>query len=114
MVEWTPIKGSATNLLVLAYPTHCPTLQTPPPFLWPDIRLSKLWLLGNYYKVPTSMDAVLIHSHVGYIHVDMMKQGLALAKKPHIVIATPGRLADHLANTDTVSLKRIRFLVRAL
>ncbi len=43
----------------------------------------------------------------------MMKQGLSLAKKPHIVIATPGRLADHLANTDTVSLKRIKFLVSA-
>ncbi|XP_064390499.1 probable ATP-dependent RNA helicase DDX49 [Halichondria panicea] len=56
-------------------------------------------------------------SHIGLKDVvvvggiDMMKQGLSLAKKPHIVIATPGRLADHLANTDTVSLKRIKFLV---
>ncbi len=43
---------------------------------------------------------------------DMMKQGLSLARKPHVVIATPGRLADHLAHTDTVSFKRVRFLVR--
>ena len=41
----------------------------------------------------------------------MMKQSLALARKPHVVIATPGRLADHLKSTDTVSLKKIRFLV---
>lgn len=43
--------------------------------------------------------------------LDMMKQALALAKKPHVVIATPGRLADHLKSTDTVHLKRIKFLV---
>lgn len=43
--------------------------------------------------------------------IDMMKQGLLLSRKPHIVIATPGRLADHLQNTDTVSFKRIKFLV---
>lgn len=43
---------------------------------------------------------------------DMMKQSLALARKPHVVIATPGRLADHIRSTDTVSLKKIKFLVR--
>lgn len=43
---------------------------------------------------------------------DMMKQSLSLARKPHVVIATPGRLADHLRSTDTVSLKKIKFLVR--
>ena len=32
-LNWGP-----TNLLVLAYPTHCPTPLTPPPFLWTDIE----------------------------------------------------------------------------
>ena len=41
----------------------------------------------------------------------MMKQAIALAEKPHVVIATPGRLADHLKSTDTFSLKHIQFLV---
>lgn len=43
--------------------------------------------------------------------VDMMKQAIALSHKPHVVIATPGRLADHLRSTDTLSLKKIKFLV---
>ena len=53
----------------------------------------------------------LLHSVSPCFGADMMKQGLALAKRPHIVIATPGRLADHLQNTDTVSFKKIKFLV---
>ncbi|KAK3097779.1 hypothetical protein FSP39_013126 [Pinctada imbricata] len=43
--------------------------------------------------------------------LDMMKQGLDLNVKPHIVISTPGRLADHLSSCDTFSLKKIKFLV---
>lgn len=41
----------------------------------------------------------------------MMVQGLELSKHPHIVVATPGRLADHLDSCDTFSLQRIKFLV---
>ena len=41
----------------------------------------------------------------------MMTQALTLGKKPHIVIATPGRLADHLANTKGFNLKKLKFLV---
>ena len=43
--------------------------------------------------------------------MDTMKQSLALSKQPHVVIATPGRLADLLRSTDTFSLSRIKFLV---
>ncbi|XP_063433312.1 probable ATP-dependent RNA helicase DDX49 [Mytilus trossulus] len=43
--------------------------------------------------------------------LDMMKQGIDLSVKPHIVISTPGRLADHLQSCDTFSLKKIKFLV---
>lgn len=41
-----------------------------------------------------------------------MSQALTLAKKPHIIIATPGRLVDHLQNTKGFSLRALRFLVR--
>lgn len=43
--------------------------------------------------------------------MDMMTQSLALAKQPHIVIATPGRCADHLTSTDTCNVRRIKYLV---
>lgn len=43
--------------------------------------------------------------------MDMMSQSIALAKKPHIIIATPGRLVDHLENTKGFSLRSIRYLV---
>lgn len=43
--------------------------------------------------------------------IDMMSQSLVLAKKPHIVIATPGRLIDHLENTKGFSLRALKFLV---
>ena len=41
--------------------------------------------------------------------MDMMTQSIALAKKPHIIIATPGRLVDHLENTKGFTLKTIRY-----
>ncbi|XP_040076352.1 probable ATP-dependent RNA helicase DDX47 [Ixodes scapularis] len=43
--------------------------------------------------------------------IDMMTQALTLAKKPHVVIATPGRLVDHLENTKGFSLKALKYLV---
>ncbi|KAL8381449.1 hypothetical protein RB595_005627 [Gaeumannomyces hyphopodioides] len=45
---------------------------------------------------------------------DMRPQAIALAQRPAIVIATPGRLADHIRTSgeDTIcGLKRVRFLV---
>ena len=43
---------------------------------------------------------------------DMVEEGKALAEKPHIVISTPGRLADHISTGTNFSLKKLRFLVR--
>ncbi|XP_011876294.1 PREDICTED: probable ATP-dependent RNA helicase DDX49 [Vollenhovia emeryi] len=43
--------------------------------------------------------------------MDMMVQGLELSRKPHVVVATPGRLVDHLDSCNTFSLQRIKFLV---
>jgi ATP-dependent RNA helicase DDX49/DBP8 len=47
-------------------------------------------------------------SHDG---VDMIRQALQLDRKPHIIVATPGRLADHISSTRTLKLNRLRFLV---
>ncbi|KAI6567946.1 putative RNA helicase [Pyricularia oryzae] len=45
---------------------------------------------------------------------DMRSQAIALAQRPSIVIATPGRLADHIRSSgeDTIcGLRRVKFLV---
>lgn len=46
--------------------------------------------------------------------MDMPAQAIALAKRPHIVVATPGRLMDHLEKTKGFNLRNIKFLVRTL
>ncbi|KAK4053321.1 ribosomal RNA processing protein [Microbotryomycetes sp. JL221] len=43
--------------------------------------------------------------------MDTMSQQLALAKKPHVIVATPGRLQDHLENTKGFSLRSLKYLV---
>lgn len=43
--------------------------------------------------------------------VDMVSQAMALAKKPHIVVASPGRLVDHLENTKGFSLRTTKYLI---
>jgi ATP-dependent RNA helicase DDX49/DBP8 len=42
----------------------------------------------------------------------MMTQALELSKRPHVIVATPGRFRDHLEScSDAIFLKRLQFLV---
>ncbi|KAK7534155.1 ATP-dependent rRNA helicase RRP3 [Phyllosticta citribraziliensis] len=43
--------------------------------------------------------------------MDMTPQQIALGKNPHIIVATPGRLLDHLENTKGFSLRHLKYLV---
>ncbi|KAM5435940.1 ribosomal RNA processing protein [Microsporum canis] len=43
--------------------------------------------------------------------MDMISQSISLGKKPHIIVATPGRLLDHLENTKGFSLRNLKYLV---
>ena len=43
--------------------------------------------------------------------MDIVSQAIALGKKPHVVVATPGRLLDHLENTKGFSLRGLQYLV---
>ncbi|KAK7430049.1 putative RNA helicase [Neonectria magnoliae] len=58
---------------------------------------------------PQSLKAILVTGGS-----DMRAQAIELAKRPHVVIATPGRLADHVRTSgeDTIcGLRRVRFVV---
>ncbi|XP_028299570.1 putative ATP-dependent RNA helicase DDX49 [Gouania willdenowi] len=43
--------------------------------------------------------------------MDMVAQALELSNQPHVVVATPGRLADHIRSSNTFSMRRIQFLI---
>lgn len=43
--------------------------------------------------------------------MDMMDQARELMRKPHILVATPGRIMDHLEHTKGFSLKSLKYLV---
>lgn len=42
---------------------------------------------------------------------DQVRQAIMLAKRPHVVVATPGRLLDHLTNTKGFNLRSVKYLV---
>ncbi|KAL5209024.1 hypothetical protein ABZP36_004647 [Zizania latifolia] len=43
--------------------------------------------------------------------VDQVQQTILLAKRPHIVVGTPGCLLDHLRDTKGFSLNKLKYLV---
>lgn len=43
--------------------------------------------------------------------MDMMDQARELMRKPHVLVATPGRIMDHLEHTKGFSLKNLKYLV---
>ncbi|KAM7191393.1 ATP dependent RNA helicase [Naviculisporaceae sp. PSN 640] len=58
---------------------------------------------------PNALKAILVTGGS-----DMRPQAIALAQRPHVVIATPGRLADHIRTSgeDTIcGLRRVKFVV---
>ncbi|KAL8830332.1 MAG: hypothetical protein Q9191_001492 [Dirinaria sp. TL-2023a] len=67
------------------------------------------------YQISQAFDALgsLISVRTAVIvgGMDMVPQAIALGKKPHIVVATPGRLLDHLENTKGFSLRHLKYLV---
>jgi ATP-dependent RNA helicase DDX49/DBP8 len=70
-----------------------------------------LQLLEQFRAIssPQTLKALLITGGA-----DMRAQAIALAERPHLVIATPGRLADHIRTSgeDTIcGLRRVKFLV---
>lgn len=65
--------------------------------------------IGEQFEALGSSIGLKVSIIVGGI--DMVTQALTLAKKPHIIVATPGRLVDHLENTKGFTLKSLQYLV---
>lgn len=67
------------------------------------------------YQISQAFDAlgslISVRTAVLVGGMDMVPQAIALGKKPHIIVATPGRLLDHLENTKGFSLKHLKYLV---
>jgi len=65
--------------------------------------------IGEQFEALGSVIGVKCAVAVG--GVDMVQQSIMLAKRPHIVVGTPGRLVDHLQNTKGFSVRTLKFLV---
>jgi ATP-dependent RNA helicase DDX47/RRP3 len=65
--------------------------------------------IGEQFEALGSVIGVKCAVAVG--GVDMVQQSIMLAKKPHIVVGTPGRVVDHLQNTKGFSIRSLKFLV---
>ena len=60
-------------------------------------------------SAPQSLKPILVTGGV-----EMRPQALELSKRPHVVIATPGRLADHILSSGadtTIGLRRVKAVV---
>lgn len=65
--------------------------------------------IGEQFEALGSVIGVKCAVAVG--GVDMVAQAIMLAKRPHVVVGTPGRLVDHLQNTKGFSVRAIKFLI---
>eukprot|EP00300_Choanocystis_sp_HF-7_P019539 c20371_g1_i1.p1 GENE.c20371_g1_i1~~c20371_g1_i1.p1 ORF type:complete len:444 (+),score=122.55 c20371_g1_i1:108-1334(+) len=65
--------------------------------------------IGEQFKALGS--GLALHQAIVVGGMDMLRQAVELQRRPHVVIATPGRLVDHLASNDTLRLTKLKFLV---
>ncbi|KAH8649900.1 ATP-dependent rRNA helicase RRP3 [Xylariales sp. PMI_506] len=65
--------------------------------------------IGQQFEALGSLISVRVAVIVGGL--DMVPQSIALGKKPHIIVATPGRLLDHLEKTKGFSLRSLKYVV---
>ena len=69
-------------------------------------------LAFQIHEVVTALGSTIGVSTVCIVGgVDQASQSIALARNPHIVTATPGRLVDHLTNTKGFHLRKLKYLV---
>lgn len=86
-------------------------LERPQPFFGLVISPTRelAFQIGEQFEALGSIIGVKCAVTVG--GVDMVAQAIVLAKRPHIIVGTPGRLVDHLQNTKGFSIRALKFLV---
>jgi ATP-dependent RNA helicase DDX47/RRP3 len=77
--------------------------------LFPNNRRELAVQIGEQFEAIGS--GIGVRSAVIVGGMDMMSQQIALSKKPHIIVCTPGRLVDHLENTKGFNMKNLKYLV---
>ncbi|KAH7647552.1 DEAD box [Cryptosporidium xiaoi] len=65
--------------------------------------------ISEQFSAFGSLIALKVATIVGGL--DMVSQSLLLAKKPHVIVASPGRLVDHLENTKGFNINSVKYLV---
>ena len=65
--------------------------------------------IGEQFEALGSLIGVKCAVAVG--GVDMVQQSIMLAKRPHVIVGTPGRIVDHLQNTRGFSIRTLKFLI---
>lgn len=110
--RWQQQRGGPDPCVVVVFPP--PTSPTLTPYTLAPLPSPAFSELA--YQIAQQIDGlgatIGVRTAVVVGGMDMMSQAIALSKRPHVVVATPGRLQDHLENTKGFSLKGIRYLVR--
>eukprot|EP00397_Hematodinium_sp_SG-2012_P044115 GEMP01049198.1.p1 GENE.GEMP01049198.1~~GEMP01049198.1.p1 ORF type:complete len:443 (+),score=81.37 GEMP01049198.1:26-1354(+) len=65
--------------------------------------------IGEHFQALGAQISLSVAVIVG--GMNMVNQALELAKKPHVIVATPGRIVDHLENTKGFHIKSIKYLI---
>lgn len=86
-------------------------LDKPQPFyslvLAPTRELA--FQIGKTFEALGAVIALKVCTIVG--GMEFTPQQIALGKKPHIIVATPGRILDHMERTKGFNLRNLKYLV---
>ena len=97
--------------LAFALPIIQDLLENPRPFFGLIISPTRELCLQISDYLRSLGAAISLKTCVLIGGLDQMTQAIALAQKPHIIVASHGRLLYHLKNTRGFNLQRVRYFV---
>ncbi|KAH0463524.1 hypothetical protein IEQ34_008106 [Dendrobium chrysotoxum] len=94
-----------------ALPIFQALLEKPHPFFACILSLTRELAIQISQQFEALGSSIGVKCSVLVGAVDIMAQAISLAKRPHIIVGTPGHLLDHLSNTKGFSLRMLKYLV---